>query len=155
MLWHKVYKEALYWKTSNDSIFYPVSVFISHDIFAKTLNLPTQSGYLYSCYTWPLVILLDITFTYTYSSKELPFISFSENHLVKKSINLVDSRNGDIITYSNSRSEVLCKKGVNKNFTKLTGKHLSQNLKLQAWDLQIYLKRDSGADTFLWVLQNF
>ena len=44
--------------------------------------------------------------------------------------------------FKNSRPEVFCKKGVLKNFTKLTEKHLSQSL-------QLYQKRDSGAGAFL------
>ena len=50
------------------------------------------------------------------------------------------------------------KKGVFRNFTKLTGKHQCQNLfliKMQAWGLRLYLKRDSGTGVFLWILWNF
>ena len=42
---------------------------------------------------------------------------------------------------------MLCKKGVLRNFTKFTGKHLCQSLfliKLQASGLELYLKRESG-----------
>ena len=39
-----------------------------------------------------------------------------------------------------SRPEVFCKKGVLKNFTKFTGKHLCQGL---------FFDRDSGAGVFL------
>ena len=28
-------------------------------------------------------------------------------------------------------------------------------IKMQAWDLQLYLKRDSGTGAFLWILWNF
>ena len=43
--------------------------------------------------------------------------------------------------YRSSRPEVLCEKGVLRNFTKFTGKHLRQSLfliKLQALGLQLY-----------------
>ena len=45
-----------------------------------------------------------------------------------------------------------------KNFTKFIGKHLCKSLffiKLQALGLQLYEKRDSGTDVFLWFLWNF
>ena len=49
-------------------------------------------------------------------------------------------------------AEVFYKKGVLKNFTKLTGKYLCQSLlinKAPAHRLQLYQKRDSGTGVFL------
>ena len=57
-----------------------------------------------------------------------------------------------------SRPEVFCKKGVPRNFTKFTGKHLCQSLfliKLKLWGLQLYYKRDPDTGVFLQILQNF
>ena len=60
--------------------------------------------------------------------------------------------------YRSSLPEVFCKKGVLKNFTKFTGKHLCQNLffnkvaGLQACNF--ILKNDSGTGLFLWILWN-
>ena len=50
------------------------------------------------------------------------------------------------------------KKGSLRNFAKFTGKHMCQSLfliKLQASDLQLCLKRDSGTGVFLLILRNF
>ena len=54
--------------------------------------------------------------------------------------------------------EVFYKKGVPKNFSKFTGKHLYQSFfltNLHALDLQLYLKRYSGTGVFLWILRKF
>ena len=51
----------------------------------------------------------------------------------------------------NSRPEVFYKKGVLRNFTKFTGKHLCQSLffnKVAVLRLAALLKRDSGAGVF-------
>ena len=56
-----------------------------------------------------------------------------------------------------SRLDVFCKI-VLKNFTKITEKHLcrvSFLIRLPAWDLQLYQKRDSGTGIFLWILRNY
>ena len=53
---------------------------------------------------------------------------------------------------------LFCQKCVLKNFSKFTEKHLCQSLfsiKLNAWSLQLYWKRDSRTDVFLWILRNF
>ena len=53
-------------------------------------------------------------------------------------------------------SRGVCEKGVLRNFTKFTGKHLCQSsflIKSQALGLQLYLKRDSDTSVFLF-LQN-
>ena len=42
--------------------------------------------------------------------------------------------------------EVFCKKGVLRNFTKFTGKHLCQSL---------FLNKVAGIGAFLWLLWNF
>ena len=50
-----------------------------------------------------------------------------------------------------------CKIGVLQNFAKFRGKHVCQSLffkKVQAWELKLYLKRDSGTSVFLWILWN-
>ena len=50
------------------------------------------------------------------------------------------------------RPELFCEKGVLRNFAKFAGKHLCQSLcliKLQAWGLQLYSKRDTDAGVFL------
>ena len=55
------------------------------------------------------------------------------------------------VTIQKQPVDVFCKKGFLKNFVKLTGKHLWQSLflnKLQAWGLQIYLKKDSDTGIF-------
>ena len=44
----------------------------------------------------------------------------------------------------NQPSEMFCNKGVLRNVTKFTGKHLCQTS-----GLQLYLKRDSGTGVFL------
>ena len=54
--------------------------------------------------------------------------------------------------------EVFYQEGVFKNFTKFTGKHLCWSLffdKLQAWDLQFYLKWDSSTGVFLKLFEIF
>ena len=55
--------------------------------------------------------------------------------------------------------EVFCKKKVfldiSQNSQENTCARVSFSIKLQALDLQLYLKRDSGTGVFLWVLQNF
>ena len=52
-----------------------------------------------------------------------------------------------VLTHRSSHQRCSIRKGVLKNFTKFTGKHLCQSLfliKLKALGLQLYLKRDSG-----------
>ena len=59
--------------------------------------------------------------------------------------------------YRNRWQDVFSKKGVPRNFTKFTGKHLSQGPFFnKAADLRFatLLKKDSGAGVFLWILQN-
>ena len=59
---------------------------------------------------------------------------------------------------SNSRSEMLFKAGVLKNFVILTGKPLCWSLfliKFHGWRPAFYLKRDSNTVVFLWILRNF
>ena len=52
--------------------------------------------------------------------------------------------------------EVFYKKGVVRNFTKFTRKHLCQSLFFnKVAGLQLYLKRDSATGVFLWILWNF
>ena len=51
----------------------------------------------------------------------------------------------------NSYPEVFCKKGVLENFAKSIGKQLYQSpflTKLQAWGLQLYLKKETLAQVF-------
>ena len=48
-----------------------------------------------------------------------------------------------------SRPEVFCKKGVLRNFKKLTGKHLCQSLFCNDSACNFIKKRDSGTDAFL------
>ena len=53
--------------------------------------------------------------------------------------------------------EIFCKKGVLKNFGKITRKNLYQSLfsnKITGRGLQPYWKRGSGTVVFLWILQN-
>ena len=61
-------------------------------------------------------------------------------------------------SFRSSRPEVLCKQGVleiSQNSHENTCARVSFLIKLQAWGLQIYLKRDSGTGVFLWIFQNF
>ena len=52
--------------------------------------------------------------------------------------------------------EVFCKKRCSWKFKKFTGKPLCQSLFLNnVAGLQLYQKRDSGTDVFLWILWNF
>ena len=54
--------------------------------------------------------------------------------------------------------DLFCQNCVLKNFSKFTGKQLCQSLfliKFNAWSLQLYWKRDSRTDVFLWILRNF
>ena len=60
----------------------------------------------------------------------------------------------NIFNCRNSRPEVFCKKGVLKNFAKLTGKHLCQSLFFNKV-AGPRVKRDSGAGVFLWKFWNF
>ena len=55
--------------------------------------------------------------------------------------------------FNSSRSQVLCKKGLLKNFTELTGKHLYWSLFLIK--LQALLKADFSTGVFLLILRNF
>ena len=53
---------------------------------------------------------------------------------------------------------VLCKKvflEISQNSQENTCDRVSFLIKLQAWALQFYLKRDSGTGIFLWILWNF
>ena len=57
-----------------------------------------------------------------------------------------------------SRSQIVFKIGVLKNFINFIGKYIYWNLfliKLQAWRPATLLKRDSNTGVFLWNLQNF
>ena len=58
-----------------------------------------------------------------------------------------------LIPRNSSHPEVVCKKGALENFAKFTGKHLCRVFlrKLKA----LYLKRDSNAAIFLWILKKF
>ena len=59
-------------------------------------------------------------------------------------------------SFKSSPPEVLCKKGVLRNFAKFRRKHLCHILlKLQAWGLQIYWKWDSGTCALLWIFLEF
>ena len=63
---------------------------------------------------------------------------------------------GNIHRSSHQRCSM--QKGVVRNFTKFTGKHLCQVLfliKLKAWGLQLYWNRDPGTGVFLWISWNF
>ena len=63
-----------------------------------------------------------------------------------------------LMTVRSSCQEVFYKNGVLENFATLTGKHLrrvSFLKKLQAWGLQLYLRRDPNTGVFVWTLQNF
>ena len=61
-----------------------------------------------------------------------------------------NSQSLNAIKRRSSRPEVVCKKGVLRNFAKFTCARVSLLIKLQASDLQPYWKRDSGTDVFLW-----
>ena len=47
---------------------------------------------------------------------------------INYTITIIQTLTKRILTTRSSRSEVFCKKGVLKNFTKFTGKHLCQSL---------------------------
>ena len=62
-----------------------------------------------------------------------------------------------LVNEISSLTDVSCKKGTLKNFSKFTGKHQKQSsggvlLKLQAGNLKLYLKRDSNTGVFLSIL---
>ena len=61
------------------------------------------------------------------------------------------------IAYRNSHPDVLCKKGVLRNFAKFTGKYLCQSLfsNKVAGLRPAALLQDSGTSVFLWILWNF
>ena len=44
---------------------------------------------------------------------------------------------------------------ISQNFLENTSARVSFIIKLLAWGLQLYYKRDSGTGAFLWILQNF
>ena len=54
---------------------------------------------------------------------------------------------------SSSLLEVFYKKGVLRNFAKITGKHLCQSLFFTAFGLQLYQNRVSNTGVFLWILR--
>ena len=57
------------------------------------------------------------------------------------------------IMFKSRHPEMLCKKGVLRNFTKFPGKHLCQSLFFnKVLGLQLYQKRDSGTGIFLGIL---
>ena len=61
-------------------------------------------------------------------------------------------------TARSSHRRCSMKKGVLKAFSKFIGKHLCQSLfvnKFAGLSLQLYEKRDCGADIFLLILRNF
>ena len=63
-----------------------------------------------------------------------------------------------IILCQKQPPEVFCKKGVLRNFSKFTGKHLCQSLffnKVASLKPATLLKRDSGTGIFLLILRNF
>ena len=72
---------------------------------------------------------------------------------------LLSSLFGEILGINHwNLMNVFCRKGVFKNFTVITGKHMCQSLSLNkvgGWRLQQYLKRDPGAGVFLRILQTF
>ena len=60
--------------------------------------------------------------------------------------------------FRSSRPEVYCKKvflKISQNSQENTCTKVFFSIKLQAWDLQLYQKRDSGTGLFLWILWNF
>ena len=60
--------------------------------------------------------------------------------------------------FRSRRPNVLCKKGIPRNFAKFTEKSLSQSLffnKVLGLSLQLYSIRDSDTGVFLWSLRNF
>ena len=68
---------------------------------------------------------------------------------------------GHSTIFRSSRPEVFCKKGNLKYFTELTGKTPCRSpfcdkgafmIKMEASNLQLYWKRDSGKGVFLWIL---
>ena len=62
----------------------------------------------------------------------------------------------DIILYIQKQPpEVFYKKGVLRNFAKLTRKHLCQNLFFNKVRSATLLKRHPGKGVFLWILRNF
>ena len=60
-----------------------------------------------------------------------------------------------MLKYRSSSPEVFYKKGVLRNFAKLTGKHLCQGLFFNKVAGLFFKKGDSGTDVFLLIFWNF
>ena len=63
-----------------------------------------------------------------------------------------------VLDFLKQSPEVLYKKGVLRNFTKFTGKHLCQSLlfnRVAGLKPATLVKKDSGTGVFLWILWNF
>ena len=71
---------------------------------------------------------------------------------------LTHSRAWPSTTFKSSHPELFCKKGVFKNFTKFTGKHLCQSLflnKVAGLRPATLLKKRLWYSVFLWIFWNF
>ena len=75
------------------------------------------------------------------NARKLSGIFFNVNKIYANISRMLEKKTHLADHYRSSRPEVLCEKGVLRNFTKFTGKHLRQSLfliKLQALGLQLY-----------------
>ena len=107
---------------------------------------------------WVLSFMCILSFTCSYSSFCSTFLKvcrvFDFSYKFKL---LVEIRLSSLVTEAVVHS-CSVKKGVLRNFTKFTENtcaKVSSLIKLQGWDLQLYLKRDSVTCVFLWILRNF
>ena len=109
---------------------------------------------------WPnpqsCVIVLQFQLQYYRNKMDLislkPCLNLCSQTWLKSNRSLVN------IFIQNQSPGCSMKKGVLKNFPKFTGKHLCQSLffnKVAGLRPATLLKRDSGADVFLWILRNF
>ena len=77
---------------------------------------------------------------------------YNSNHLTLSEQNNENFQSTEKISlhtyFRSSHGRCSVRKGILRNFTKFTGKHLCQRP-------ATLLKKDSGTDVFQWILQNF
>ena len=126
---------------------------MKHDACGKHL-LPISPQPVYTSKAW----LNKKNVTYSFQSNDLVFFS----HVCYKFITLYKQPSKLFISrgkkFRSSRPEVLCKKGVPRNFEKFTGKHLCQSVffdKVAGLRPATLLKKELWHWCFLRILRNF